>query len=124
MFPDILTANLRITGMGTHHIIVQSSHQRNLVVENLVTVYAVKLLLPGIFGNSVMEIQSGLGSPADVKGGMYMGGAPVHNGLQLLPVIYIFKFHVLHRSAGNNHTVIFMFSNILKMHIKFINMAG
>ena len=72
----------------------------------------------------MMEIQTGLSTPADVEGRKNMGLRPLHDLYQLAPVSDIFKFHLLHRSAGNDKAVEILVLKLLKGIIKTIQMVG
>lgn len=68
-------------------------------------------------------IQGRLGAPADKEGGGDVGFGPVHNFHKLIPVVYHFKLHLLHRSAGDDQSVEPAFYHLAEGFIKFVNMA-
>lgn len=49
---------------------------------------------------------------------------PVHDLCQFIPVVNFFKFHLLDRCTGDDHTVVIIFPHILKFHIERVQMAG
>ena len=69
-------------------------------------------------------VKPGLGSPAEMQCGGHMFFAPVHDLHQLLPVIHFLKLHLLHRRSGDDKPIIVMALNLVKGHIKFVQMAG
>ena len=79
-----------------------------------------QLFLPLIFRNSVMIIQARLCSPADMQSRMHMGLAPLHDGCQLIPVVHLLEFHVLHRRSGDDHAIEFPAADFIKGNIKLI----
>ena len=76
--------------------------------------YAEELLLQRIFGDAVVVKQSRLGPPADVEGGVDVGGGPVHDPAQLRPVVHVGEVVVLHRGAGDNHAVVLPVLDLVK----------
>ena len=48
--------------------------------------------------------------------------APLHDLRQLVPVVDLLELHILHRRAGNNHTIKALAADLVKRHIKLIQM--
>ena len=62
----------------------------------------------------VMIIEPCISTPADMKGRVDVGFAPLHNLHQFRPILYFLEIVVLHRSAGNNKTVITLIFDLVK----------
>ena len=52
---------------------------------------AEDLLGQRLLGGAVVIVQSGLGTPTDVEGGVDVGAGPVHDLAQLVPVVHVGK---------------------------------
>lgn len=52
----------------------------------------------------------------------HMRLAPLHDLRQLVPVVNLLKLHILHRRTGNNHTIKALAADLVKRHIKLIQM--
>ena len=122
MFQNILFPVFRVTGMRAVKIIIETTDQRDLPVQKTMSVNAGKLCLSLMFLNSIMIIESRLHTPADMKRRGHMRLAPLHDLRQLVPVVDLLKLHILHRRAGNNHTIKALAADLVKRHIKLIQM--
>ena len=100
--------------------IIEATHQRHRPVDDTVLIDSEQLLIHDMLLDSVVMIKPRLGPPADMNGGGYMGGGPVHDLRQLRPVIHILKLHLLHRCAGDDHTVKLLLPDLIKGHIKLV----
>ena len=103
-------------------IIIETTDQRDLPVQKTMSVNAGKLCLSLMFLNSIMIIESRLHAPADMKRRGHMRLAPLHDLRQLVPVVDLLELHILHRRAGNNHTIKALAADLVKRHIKLIQM--
>ena len=59
-----------------------------------------------------------------MHGGVDVGGSPVHDGAQLVPVVHLFPGHIFQRRPGDNHAVVGLVLDLFKGGIKSIQMAG
>ena len=76
---DGIPRDRRMTGMGRHKIIVKSAHQRLLPVHDPVTVQAEQFLRELYLRKTIIIVQRGLRSPADIEGGSHMRLTPREN---------------------------------------------
>ena len=49
-----------------------------------------------------------------------MGLAPLHNRLELIPVIHFLILQILYRRPGNDHAVELLILNLIKIDVKFV----
>ena len=73
--------------------------------------------------NTVIMVESGLRSPADMQGGIDVVLAPLHNLAQLIPIIDFLKGQKLHRCASNNHSIVAFALHLIEGLIKGIQMG-
>ena len=59
--------------------IVKAAEQHAVLLIQMMQVHAGQLLRQHVLLNTVMVVQSGLGTPADVEGGMDVGLTPLHD---------------------------------------------
>ena len=83
-------------------------------MHHLMVEHAEHLLRKQYLAYPVVMIQRRLRAPTDVQRAVNMRAAPVHDLAKLLPVLHLFKFHLFHRRAGDNHTVVILILHVLK----------
>ena len=89
-----------------------------------VRVNAEQFFIPQHLGHTVVIVESCEGTPADVHGGVYMSGRPVHDPAQLVPVFHFFPWHEGQWCAGDDHAVVGLILDLVEGRIKGIQMAG
>ncbi|GFI31572.1 hypothetical protein IMSAGC013_02968 [Lachnospiraceae bacterium] len=119
-FFNLFHSHLGMPGMGRQKIIVKPPDQRNLPVPHFMPEQTEHFMIQHFFGNSVMVIQTCLGAPAQMHGGGHVGFRPLTDFPKLFPVIHCLVFYLFHRRAGNDKSVKFTVSDLLKGMIKFI----
>ena len=67
--------------------------------------------------------------PANMEGAIYIGLCPIHDPAKLVPVVHFLKGHLLHRRAGDDHTVVFPVLYLIKgvvelVHVTFRGVLG
>ena len=67
-----------------------------------------------ILGDAVVIVQSGLGTPTDVEGGVDVGLGPVHELAELAPVVHRFKVHDLHGGTGDDEAVVILVLDLVE----------
>ena len=121
---DIVDRYFCVAGMRGQKLVIEASHKRDLAVVDFVPEQPEFLLRKHPFLQSVEMIQTRLGSPAEEHRGGNVCVRPVHDLCQFIPVVNFFKFHLLDRCTGDDHTVVIIFPHILKFHIERVQMAG
>ena len=104
---DILTENRGVAGVRNHEGIIKAPEQNRPLVVSLMGIDTKELLRQRLFVDTIVIIKTRLSTPTDMEGGMDIGLAPLHDLAKLLPIIHIFKGHLLHRRTGNNHAIEF-----------------
>ena len=104
---NVLPVNGGVAGVGDPKFIVKAPKEDGPLVVGMVGVYPEQLFRQWVLLDAVVIIQSRLGSPADVEGGVYMGFAPLHDPAQLRPVVHVLKGHLFDGSPGDDHAVKF-----------------
>ena len=121
---NLLCADLGVAGVRHPVYLIKAAQERNAFIDQSVPEDTEQLVRqPGLL-QTVMVVQRSLCSPADVEGGVDVCFRPFHNGTQLVPIGNLFKLHLLHRSAGDNHSVKVLLANILKNLIEFEQVVG
>ena len=82
-----------------------------------------ELLCELIFRYSEMMVQARLRTPADMHGGINVGQAPVHHGGKLLPIVNLFKRHILNRRTGDNHAVEALIPELVEGFVKSLQVS-
>ncbi|MNI88364.1 hypothetical protein D3C73_1456570 [compost metagenome] len=76
------------------------------------------------FANSEMIVQSRLGRPTNMHGRSYVILAPFEDALQLLPVVHVLEFHLLHRRTGDDQSVQTAVCNFIERFVEALQMLG
>ena len=121
MLFDVLKAVFSVPGVGCREKIVKATHQVMIAVGNVMVKNSKSLCRKRILLNSIMEIQSGLGTPTNMHGTAYHGFAPLHDLAQGIPVIYLFKLQVLHRCACDDESVVTLMLYLVKGFVKYLH---
>ena len=100
--------------------IIEATEERLCAVKDMMRENTKDLGRRVMLLNMVMIVKTGVGPPADVKGGIHMGFAPLHDLNKLGPVFNILKIIVFYGSAGNDHAVIALVLNLIECCIKRI----
>ena len=101
----LLPADGGVPGVGYQEGVVKAAEQDGIPVYHPVAEHTEELLWQRVFLQSIVVVQRRLGRPADVKGAVHMGLAPVKDGAQLVPVLHLLKVQLFHRRAGDDHAV-------------------
>ncbi|MPN57315.1 hypothetical protein SDC9_205009 [bioreactor metagenome] len=88
-------------------------------VQNSVFKYAKHLFGQRNFINTIVVIQPGLRTPADVHGGIDVCEGPGHNFAQFIPVVHFIKRHGFNWSAGDNQAVKALIFDFIESFIEF-----
>ena len=111
-----------MAGMRSIKAVVKSSQQLHIFLQHLVWKDSEHLFRQVIFGNPEVVVQPCQSPPADMHGGKDMGLCPLHDLLQLFPVVDIGKRKVLDRSTCDNTAVIIFVLDFCKRMIKGVQM--
>ena len=104
--------------------LVKPAQQRMIQVERLVLEHAEHLFRQRILLDAVVVIQRRLCAPADVERGIDVGFRPLEDLTQLVPVVHVFKVHLFHRRACDDHAVVFLVLDLVKRLIKMQHVLG
>ena len=121
---DILCRHFCMTGMRCQKYIVKSPYQRDLPVHDLMRKQSKNFMIHHLFFQSIVIVQTCLGSPAKIYGRGDILFCPLHDLFHFFPVIYFLKFHLLHRSSGDDHSIVLLLFHFIKSLIELIQMAG
>ena len=121
---NVLPENRCVPGMGSVENVVKASQQDGALVVRRMGEDSKELSGQLVLWNAVMVVKPRLGAPADMEGGVDVGFAPFHDPAQLGPVVHFFKGQLLHRGAGNDHSVKFSFLDFVKGFVKGQQMVG
>ena len=119
----IFNRNFCMSGMRCQKYIIEPSDQRNFAVHYLVPEKAKHFLIQLTFLQSIEMVKRSLSSPAQENGRCHMGLWPVHDLGNFLPVINLFKLHLLHRCSCNDHSIKLLIFQFRKSLIKFVQMT-
>ena len=106
-----------------HKSLIEATEKNRFFVVDLVRINAEIFLRQVNFRNSEMIVETGLSTPADVKGAGDVGFAPFHDFAKLIPVFDLFKIHVFNRCAGDNHAVVLVVLDLFKGLVKSEQMS-
>ena len=118
VFADVGGTHLGVARVRCAEDIIKAAQQRLLRQQNMVLENAGHFLGEHVLRNTVVIIQTGLSSPADVQRGMNVRFSPVHNLGQFLPVFDFLERHGLHRCTGDDKTVILLVADIVECLVK------
>ena len=110
--------------MGGEKAVVKAAHERVQRGEDFVLVNAGELFGELALWDLVVVVQARLRPPADMKGGIDVGFAPVHNGLEFLPVVHVFKVEQFNRGAGDDHAVELLIPDVVERFVERIQVGG
>ena len=99
---NVLAVAGGVARMGRHKLIVEATEKDGALVIHLVGIDAGILKAQRILLDTVMVVQTCLSAPADVEGAGHVGLAPLHNFAELVPILDILKFHLLHVLRGTD----------------------
>ncbi len=85
--------------------VVETAHQRRGGLDHAVLVHAGELGRQLVLVDTVVMVQASLRAPADVEGGMHVGGGPIHDVHQLVPIVDVREIELLDRGAGDDQPV-------------------
>ena len=66
---------------------------------------AEHLLVEGVFGNAVVEVERSLCGPADEERGVGVRAGPGEDAAELGPIVDLFEVDLLHRCSGHDEAV-------------------
>ena len=98
--------------------IVKATEQLAVGFQHVLRKDAEHLLRQVILGNVEVIIQSGKRRPADVQGGKNVGLCPLHNVADLVPIVHILEFQMLHRRTGDDAAVIILIPDLRKSSVE------
>ena len=113
-----------IAGVGYIEHVVKAPEEGGLLADQGVGEDAEELVGQRVFGDTVVVIESGLSSPADVQGGVDVGLGPLHDLAQLVPIVHVGEVQVLHGGAGDDHTVVFSVTDLIEGGIEGGQVVG
>lgn len=116
--PYVALIDFSISGMGSLEDIVKATEERGVGFQDPVVEHAKELFRQRTLLDSIVEIETGLGTPADVERRVDMGLRPFHDFTELIPVVHLSEVQVLHWSASNDHAVITPVANLIKGSVK------
>ena len=116
--PYVALIDFGISGMGSLENIVKATEERRVGFQDPVVEHAKELFRKRTLLDPIVEIETGLGTPANVERRVDMGLGPFHNFAELIPVVHLGEVQVLHRSTSNDHAVITPVSNLIKGGVK------
>lgn len=102
---DVLQPVFGVAGVRDIEHIVKAAEEGGLGADHRVGEHAEELFAQIILRDPIVVEEAGLGPPADVQCGVDMGGGPVHDLAQLVPVVHIGEVQILHRRAGDDHAI-------------------
>ena len=94
-----------------------------ILVHYLMPEKAKHFLIQLTFLQSIEMVERSLSSPAQENSGCHMGLGPVHDLGNFLPVINLFKLHLLYRCSCNDHSIKLLIFQFRKSLIKFVQMT-
>ena len=104
--------------------LVEAIGQEAVFVLQVLREYAENLLGVIHLVDAVAVVQCAHRTPAQVHGGEHMGGGPVENRLELVPVVHIFERHMLYRRAGDHKTVVIVVFERIEVFVELDEMIG
>ena len=104
--------------------LVETIGQEAVFVLQVLREYAENLLGVIHLVDAVAVVQCAHRAPAQVHGGEHMGGGPVENRLELVPVVHIFERHMLYRRAGDHETVVIVVFERVEVLIELDEVVG
>ena len=104
--------------MGHHEHVVAAPEEHVALPLHNMGEYPEELLFQGMLLDAMVVVQSRLGSPADVEGGVDVALGPLHDSAQLLPVLHLLEGQVLHRRAGDDHAVVVVLPHVVKVAVE------
>ena len=120
----VLQLVLGVPGVGDIEHIVKAPEQGGALAHHGVGEDAEELLAQVVLGDLIMVVQTGLGAPADVQGGMDVGLGPLHDLAQLIPVVHVGEVQVFYGGAGDDHAVVLLVFDLVKGSIEGGQVAG
>ena len=104
--------------------VVETAHQRRGGLDHAVLVHAGELGRQLVLVDTVVMVQASLRAPADVEGGMDVGGGPIHDLDQLVPIVDVRKIQLLNGSAGDDEAVEIGIADLVERAVEGIQMLG
>lgn len=104
--------------------IVETAHERDTEISDLVVENAKHLLGQRVLVNPVVVVEASLRTPADVQSAGDIGSAPVHYLAQLVPIVHLAERHLLHGGTSYNQSVISLVLDVVKGGIERAEVLG
>ena len=115
-----LGIDCRMPAVRNIEYIIKTAYERFLSFMYPVLKNTEHLLVKRLLIDTVMIIDPGLCTPADMQGRSNVILGPFHYLTEFIPVRHLFKFHLLDRSAGYDHSVIFALHHFIGCDIKLV----
>ena len=112
-----------MAGMRRIKFIIKAAYERNLPIQHTMSEQTEHLVIQQLLLQAIVIVKPCLRSPAEIDCGRHIRLCPVDDMRQLLPVIYLLKLHQLDRRPSDNHPIKTAVPDVIKFHIKFIQMA-
>ena len=113
-----------VPGMGDVEYIVKATEKGRLLFDGGVGKHAEQLFIQGVLGDTIVIKQAGLGAPAHMECGVDVSFGPLHDLAELFPVIHVLKIQIFYRRASDNHTIVTVFSDLLKGGVERIQVLA
>ena len=120
----ILPADAGVAAVGGVEHLIKAAHQRVCRAGDPVLEHAEHLFRQQLLAHAVVVVQPCLCAPADMKGGVDVRFAEVHDLAQFVPVVHLLKIHGLHRRTGDDHTVVAVVLHLVKGLVKGLKVSS
>ena len=115
---DVLGVHGGVAGVRCPEAVVESAHQRAGGLQHVVVEHAGELLRQLVLLDAVVVEDAGLRAPADVQRGVHVGGGPLHDAAQLVPVVDVLELVQLDGRAGDDHAVVAVIFDLVERAIE------
>ena len=109
---NVLSARLGVPRVRHIKGVVKSAQEALMLHADPVLVDTEDLFIHPVFRDAIMIVQPRLCSPADVKGGVGMFAAPLHDFCYLVPVRDALELHLLDGRPRNDEPVVFFMPHL------------
>ncbi len=103
---DVLLVHAGETRMRLQADLVKAVGQEAVLILQILREHAEDLLRIVLLAHMVAVVQRAHGAPAQIHGGEHVGGGPIEDLLELVPIIDLFEGQVLDRRARHHKAVV------------------
>ncbi len=118
-FIDFHVVDGCVAGLGDEVAVVEAAKEWVVVHGEAVLVDAEEFAGKDFFLYAVAAVESGLGGPAEVQGGEYVGVCPFEVFQHFGPVFDFFVCHFFYRCAGDDEAVVAAVFDVLEGEVVF-----